>query len=398
MASSNRTPNRGNSKKKDEEIKELDPYRGVYYKNAADAEFQRKSQIVTAGIGSYNYDFDAITRRYNIRYGRSYSTFMDLITSFNVARLPDIDGMVMPYVGHIIFTRPSLYVDVNGGNGQAGANYAAMRSNPLTAAVVADRYGKAILESMSEFSPYMYMPMFHTRAMAYNVSDVGIKTVEKGQTYYGHVIKYGKHSEEHKMGGSITIDFRNDYYQSILKAVQIWASYIMIVSKNDSIVPSDTSQMNAILDYPASIYYLVTGMDMSRLCYWEKLTGVYPKNIPFSIFSYNDGPWVEDKVSIEFDYGLRSDPCDPDVLFDLNTLSGGSYQMASAYLSGGVSGRYREDINYRDRTDYYNSRRFEVRADSYERPFGLGDAFAHRPIIQAVQSNGTLNYYLQWTL
>lgn len=224
------------------------------------------------------------------------------------------------------------------------------------------------------------MPIFTTRATSYTVQDVSLKTVEKAQTYYGHVIKYGKHSEEHKIGGTITIDFRNDRYNSILKAAHLWASYIWIVSKNDSIVPSDTSQKNGILDYCGSIYYFVTDMMMDRLYYWEKLTGVFPRITPFSIFSYNDAPILEDKISVEFDYGVKSDPNDPDVLFDINMLSAPNYKQAVSYFTDGISGGW-QNI---------------ARPNSYERPFGLGNAFALNPVIRMINQNGSVSYHLQY--
>ena len=57
--------------------------------------------------------------------------------------------------------------------------------------------------------------------MSYAVQDAQIKTIEKGHTFYGHFIKYGKHSEEHKVANTISIDFRNDYYHSVLQTIWI---------------------------------------------------------------------------------------------------------------------------------------------------------------------------------
>lgn len=351
-------------------------------------EYQESKNVVQA---ESTVDFDELTRSKNVRYGMPYATFDDLISFFDVSRLPDYIGMPMPLVGHIIFTRPSLYVDVSKQDAVAGANYAAMLANPMSSAFSNDIYGKKLLNMLSEFSTNPYMPIFTTRATTYTVQDVSLKTVEKGQTFYGHVIKYGKHSEEHKIGGSITIDFRNDRYNSILKAVSLWASYIWIVSKNDSITPSNTSQKNGILDYCGSIYYFVTDMMMDRLYYWEKLTGVFPKVTPYSIFTYNDAPILEDKISVEFDYGVKSDPNDPDVLFDINVLSSPTYNQALKYFTGGATN---EPIpTFKGDPSRWKTL---VRPDSFERPFGLGNAFALRPIIQMQNKNGNVSYHLQY--
>lgn len=345
-------------------------------------------------------DMDYDLQSKNKRYGMPYATFDDLISYFDISRLPDYVGMPIPLVGHIIITRPSLFVSVpNYGNGdsQAVANYNAFRANPLAATYVNDRYGKRLLHMLSESNSNPYMPIFTTRATSYSVQDISLKTVEKAQTYFGHVIKYGKHSEEHKIGGTITLDFRNDRYNSILKTVHLWSSYIWIVSKNDSIQPSDTSQKNGILDYCGSLYYFVTDLAMNRLYYWEKLTGLFPKTTPFSIFSYNDAPILEDKVSVEFDYGVKSDPCDPDVLFDINMLSASTYQQALQYFQYGITNqsipKFNIEVASRASAPWSNL----ARPDSYERPFGLGNSFALRPVIQMVKQNGDISYHLQYT-
>lgn len=351
-------------------------------------------------------DFDALAKQYNLQYGRSFADFNDLIDSFNLSRLPSYESVPMPFIGHIIMTRPSLYVWPTSSNETYSVsnniaetpsmtkNFNAMRNHPKTSAFVNDAYGQKLVKMLSHNNGNCYMPLFTTRATSYSVNDVQLKSVEKGQTYYGHTIKYAHYNEEHKFGGSISIDFRNDYYFSVLKAIYIWMAYIDIVSRGEIIKPSYVSQMNGILDYCGSIYYLVTDMSMSKLQYWEKLTGVYPRSAPFSMFSYNDAPGLEDKLTIEFDYGMKSDPCDPNVLFDLNMLSSGSYTAAANYMRFGPSYNLK-DIDYRSAENAHHWSR-SVRADNFKGPFGLGDAFAAKPIIQSKKVGNTLNYYLHW--
>ena len=83
------------------------------------ATIQAKSPKMLTGLGTAgmatSYDFDKRAKESDIRYGRSYSDFTDLIKKFNVARLPDYDGAPAPFIGHIIMSRPSLYVDINRG-------------------------------------------------------------------------------------------------------------------------------------------------------------------------------------------------------------------------------------------------------------------------------------------
>lgn len=357
-----------------------------------------RSPYAMSGLGDWGYDFDKVIKQNDIRIGKSFMGFNELLDYFDISRLPDYDGAPMPYIGHIIFSRPSLNVSVYGSLGpsmdaQATANYRSLQGNSITSAWVNDRYGKKILHSLSDASSTCYLPVFTNRAMSYAVQDAQIKTIEKGHTFYGHFIKYGKHSEEHKIANSISIDFRNDYYHSILKAIWIWCSYIATVSKSASVTPSTIYQENAILDYAASIYYIVTRADSTSIVYWEKLTGVFPKNIPLSMFSYNDNMWTEDKLTIEFEYAIRSDPCDPNVLFDLNVLSAPQTWQAQLYMMGGLTGQQRMNYNR-----FNKNTSLLTRPDSFEGPYGRGNAFASCPIIRAGQTaDGGLQYYLQWS-
>ena len=111
----------------------------------------------------------------------------------------------------------------------------------------------------------------------------------------------------------------------------------------------------------------------------------------------NDGPGLEDKITIEFDYGMRSDPMDPNVLFDINMLSGGNYYTASRYMQygpGSPKAYSFPDYSKPEQMSYWAN---AVRPDGFSRGnanFGLGDQFAIKPIIQAVKNGQTLNYYL----
>ena len=159
--------------------------------------------------------------------------------------------------------------------------------------------------------------------------------------------------------------------------------------------------MSGILDYAGSLYYLATDLSGSRLIYWEKLTGVFPKSAPFSLLSMQDGPVIEDKITIEFEYGMRSDPMDPNVLFDINMLSANdNYTTAVRYMQfgpGSTQAYKLPDLRTPGGRALWNN---ATRADGFARggaTFGLGDQFAKKPIIQAIRgSNNTLNYYLHW--
>lgn len=326
-----------------------------------------------------------------IRYGKSYTSFDQMINYYNLSRLPDYDNATEPYIAYILMSRPSLNIGAvnwNVTDETALKNHQVFQQNAMTAAFTNDSYGDTMLRQLSRYSYNTWIPVITTKAMSYSVGDVDLKTIEKGNTYYGHVIKYGKHSEDHKVSSTISIDFRNDRYLSILKMMHLWMSYIYNVSKNDLISPNMTDQMNGILDYAGSIYYLVTRRDGRELVYWEKLVGVFPIRLPFSIFSYSDTMIVSDTVSIDFSYGIKCDPCDPSILMDINFLSGNNHSTILKKMQDGWK-----------RTGVENgpavlaNERFP---NNHEVPMVLGDVFAKRPYISAQRANGKLKYYLLW--
>lgn len=314
-----------------------------------------------------------------IRYGWSYIDFDKMMSYFNLSKLPDYENAAEPYLSYILMSRPSLNLTSD--------NLSALKSNAMSAAFTNDQYGYKMLKALGS-SATPWLPVFTTKAMSYSVTDFELKTVEKGNTYFGHVIKYGKHSEEHKIANTISIDFRNDRYLSILKMVYLWMVYIYQVSKNGSIVPTEENQQNGILDYAGSIYYLVTRRDGAELVYWEKLVGVYPIRCPFSIFSSNDAMILEDKFTIDFQYSIKADPCDPSILLDINFLSGDSYSTIESKMANGANSRKHGG------TSVLNAERF---INNKEVPFVLGDVYAKNPYITVKKdSKGRLKYYLQW--
>lgn len=262
-------------------------------------------------------------------YGKSDMTFSKLISRFNLSRLPDYDNATEPYISYIFFSRPSINLSSN--------NISSMRSHTKTSALINDAQGYELMRSLSDSSNNVWLPLLTTRAMSYSVSDVNMRTVDKISTYYGHTIKYGVFSEEHKIGRTFSIDFRNDRFLSVLKLCHLWSTYYSEVSKTAAFVPLEAYQKNAILDYPGSIYYLVTKRNGRELVYWEKWTGIFPLNVPFNIFSSNDNFILEDRFSIEFYGSIRSDPYDPSVLMDINFLSGLSSSAIETQSKNGVS-------------------------------------------------------------
>lgn len=340
------------------------------------------------------------------RFGYSSVTFSDLIEKFDISRFPDFENAAEPYLAYVIMSRPDL-------NLQDKNNVNTLANNVKTSGFFNDRYGKELMYSLSnvayssrgdsipQTNKNRFLPIVTARATSYSTVDVALKTVTKATTFYGHTIKYGKHSEDHKVGGTLTIEFRNDRFLSILKMMYLWMCYIWLVSKTGEIEPKIEYQQNGVLDYAASIYYVVVRRDNRELVFWEKITGVYPISDQFSIFSFSDSMIIQDRISIDFDFGMRSDPNDPEVLIDLNVLSGIRYDQMMKMtkfdmtnLSTSHGNRTLEQDPFIKGVGGIDNVAF---AGSLEAPFALGNSFAECPFAHtAKMRDGSLRYYLDW--
>lgn len=247
-------------------------------------------------------------------FGYSTQTTIDQMMYFDPYRLPSIENAPEGLIGHVFMSRPSLNLSDD--------NIEFMRRSTKTAAFFNDPVARAAMWSMTDHSPTRWLPLIYKKAKNYTVNDYEIKATEKGGTYFGHTVRYGLHNEESKFGGTFTLEFRNDKDQSILKMMYLWMQYIYLISSERNFLPTVANMKNGVLDYAGSLYYLVTDRSGRVIKYWEKLVGVFPTKAPFSIFSWNDDVFAQDTVSIDFNYGFRTDPMDYDVLVDFMYTSG----------------------------------------------------------------------------
>lgn len=245
--------------------------------------------------------------------GLSTATYLQTQTLFNLTNLAPYQQIPEGYIGHVFMCRPDLNLSEN--------NIDKLRKLPTTAGLLTSQDDLESFKMLSGRSKTKWLPIVSNKAKNFTVTDMELKSIEKGEGYYGQSVRYAKHNEEYKHGGSISLEFRNDRYNSILKTMWFWTCYMYNVTKEDYLEVEFDNLWNGKLDYCASIFFLLTKRDGRELVYWDELVGVFPRRIPLSDFTWNDNIITNDTVTIDFEYSIRRDPLDPGILADINCLS-----------------------------------------------------------------------------
>ena len=116
--------------------------------------------------------------------------------------------------------------------------------------------------------------------------------------------------------------------------------------------------------------------------------GVFPINLPLSIFSYSNDMIVEPKCTIEFSYGIKNDPCDPSILMDINALSGDDYAVLSSKTMNGSNDLARGAHTLKNEVIATNKR---------SNPYAKSSVYATNPYISMRNTTSRgLKYFLLW--
>ena len=256
--------------------------------------------------------------------GISDMSYWDMNNYFNLSALPSYNMIPEALIGHVYMTRPNLNL--------TEANMENLKSLPTTSGLLTNDFDKNSYMMLGSNSKTNWLPIITNRIKNYTVNDQELKSVEKGATYYGHNVKYAQHDEDHKHGGTISLEFRNDSYHSILKLMWFWVMYMYYVSLEDYLEIDFDNLWYGKLDYDASIFFILTKRDGREIVYFEELVGVHPRRIPISMFSWNDKHVVNETVTIDFDYSIRRDPLDTGMFGDINCLTLGNATGSGAKI------------------------------------------------------------------
>mgnify|MGYP007069836232 CR=1 FL=1 len=259
-------------------------------------------------------------------------TRQDWFINFNRFKLTHPDYHLTHSHQHIFMTRPDLNIFGNGSYSAPTATISASDDAAFFHEAVRRNRTLAMSLNASMSGNHDFIPIIHNTARSFDVQDESIETVEHGETLTGWKLVYAGNVVKSLTAGNFSISYVDDSKLSISYMHLIWLYYMNGV-KRGIFAPTDDHIRNAILDYAASLYYIVTDATDTNIIFWTKYWGVFPTNYPSSSFSMSDGrPIATPEVSIQYAYSFKKD-MDPVCLaeFNRNSQAGGSWAYVKPY-------------------------------------------------------------------
>ena len=243
-------------------------------------------------------------------------------------KMPDPNLALLKGFPHVFFTRPNCNIFDSGKKLNS-----LLQSKDIFKYVY--EYNKNLLFQLSKDGGgygHDFMLSLSNLACSFSTSDEYITTGQYGQTYTGYKMTYGRHDIESKTAGQFTIEYNDTRNLDVYFLNRLWVQYIRGVFRGE-IYPLQSSIMNKILDYAASLYYIITAEDGETILFWTKYYGVFPSQIPVTHLSWGKGqPISPSDFTIEYQYSFKED-CNPYAIMEFNhnsRLSGGDSNIAYA--------------------------------------------------------------------
>ena len=267
-----------------------------------------------------DFDLKNIRELHNITADKNQTRF-----AFNRFKVRYPDDVIEEMFGYVFFTRPQLHLFQQYSDGKK---------------INSD------LESVFEYADLLYTHLDLFRLLQddqgkgnfiyplcnmvrnFPVNDTIIKTRSSAETANDWKIEYGHRKNESLSANTVDLSFCDNRNLDVYNLIKIWVTYIDGVSVG-RISPYRTNIVNRILDYAGSIYFFLTSEDAATIKYYCKLIGVFPINIPNSVFTWELGNLKPlDFYNITFHYSSKDES--PAVIKDFNRICG--HGSSSTYI------------------------------------------------------------------
>lgn len=263
-----------------------------------------------------------IKRNHNIYVQGDENIMKSQFEHFNRFKQEFPDLALDKTFAHVFITRPDLNIFAS--TSKTSALHPQVAKDPNCYYLHKTRPEILTCLSKNHSANHHFNTFLCNKAASFEVSDEFIKTGEMGETFTGHKVSFGKNITESRTAGSFSIQYQDDKELNVLKMHKIWVEYISKVYRGEW-SPKQSYMTDKILDYPVSVYYILTAGDGETILFWTKYYGVYPTNIPSSTLSYSKGSMVQmPEYSITYQYSFKED-FNPLALaeFNMNSKGGG---------------------------------------------------------------------------
>lgn len=204
-----------------------------------------------------------------------------------------------------------------------------------------------------------FIPILTNTTVPTNGTDVPDSVsmeIETMTNIYGANVSYKGHSLESKYDAEFTVEFADTRFLDVYMMFHFWDMYSSLKTLGYMETLQAYQPPFRRLDDQISVFKIVVGADLSQIVYFGKWTGVFPKNVPKSVFSTVESGNIRIPVQFKaFDY----DDMDPVILDEFNMVAGGgnghitnNYEGAGAPKERWSSAPYITQGIYRGRPIY----------------------------------------------
>lgn len=165
-----------------------------------------------------------------------------------------------------------------------------------------------------------FVPIIGNNFTNFEASDTALKTDETHVSRRGVTFVQAVNQTDSNSNGDFSITFLETADHFITWFHSYWVEYSAQVKYN-KFIPKDYNRINDIIDYQVSLYFFTFEPDNMTITHYVKYTGVFPKNEPFSIYSWDRGDSKILKPTITYQFVIKSEN-KPFILDEFNYVAG----------------------------------------------------------------------------
>ena len=144
------------------------------------------------------------------------------------------------------------------------------------------------------------IPLITNSANGLDIPDLSLKIITSAESFRGWKVPMGRNTVDSRNNPTVSITLRDTNKHLCYHLLRAWIRYIELLDAGLIHRKNYNIEYN-ILDYAASIFYIVVGEDGEEIQYICKFVGVFPTKDPSGIFSTSENSLETPiKISAEF--------------------------------------------------------------------------------------------------